>query len=332
MSNVLDSSKMKDPVVDIRSLLYMYAENTSLPKEIIEPIISKLVDHWLPTQQELDFTMGGLRVYADLKTSNGKRVNYGLCIDDELTELQGSIPWKHWKDINAEADLDNFKTETIDLMHFLPSTINSLYIQLLNMEEHVNDFVTVERVLFSDIDSSYRTPSSALHQTIDGLYGLSNFIWGINLAEDDLYILTSKYLMLMRSINADITNTFIQQHVKPKELVEINELYDYDIDLFRSIYSAFIGIALTFKLYSIVFKVDIETAINDIWKEYLVKNVLNVFRVNNGYKEGTYQKMWNGKEDNVVVKEIASMLTSEGENINKNLLYEEVDKYYKALK
>lgn len=48
----------------------------------------------------------------------------------------------------------------------------------------------------------------------------------------------------------------------------------------------------------------------DLYKEYLVKNVLNEIRLLNGYKEGTYQKMWffeNEKvEDNVVAYSICS--------------------------
>lgn len=37
---------------------------------------------------------------------------------------------------------------------------------------------------------------------------------------------------------------------------------------------------------------------------YMVKNTLNMFRWNNGYREGTYSKDWNGKEDNAVLMEI----------------------------
>lgn len=38
---------------------------------------------------------------------------------------------------------------------------------------------------------------------------------------------------------------------------------------------------------------------DDLYRTYVAKNVLNTFRQDHGYKEGTYQKMWNGKEDNV---------------------------------
>jgi dimeric dUTPase (all-alpha-NTP-PPase superfamily) len=34
-------------------------------------------------------------------------------------------------------------------------------------------------------------------------------------------------------------------------------------------------------------------------KQYVAKNVLNIFRQRNGYKDGTYIKDWHGEEDNV---------------------------------
>ena len=38
--------------------------------------------------------------------------------------------------------------------------------------------------------------------------------------------------------------------------------------------------------------------------QYIQKNTLNIFRAKNGYKAGTYIKIWNGKEDNEVLAEI----------------------------
>lgn len=49
---------------------------------------------------------------------------------------------------------------------------------------------------------------------------------------------------------------------------------------------------------------------NDLFKQYLGKNVLNVFRQDHGYKVGTYIKIWDGREDNehlVEVLEIADL-------------------------
>lgn len=42
----------------------------------------------------------------------------------------------------------------------------------------------------------------------------------------------------------------------------------------------------------------------DLHKSYVAKNVLNLFRQAHGYKEGTYQKIWDGREDNEVLTEL----------------------------
>ena len=42
----------------------------------------------------------------------------------------------------------------------------------------------------------------------------------------------------------------------------------------------------------------------ELYELYIGKNILNKFRQNHGYKEGSYIKEWNGKEDNVVMQEI----------------------------
>lgn len=42
----------------------------------------------------------------------------------------------------------------------------------------------------------------------------------------------------------------------------------------------------------------------DLHKSYVAKNVLNIFRQAHGYKEGTYVKTWDGREDNEVLTEM----------------------------
>ncbi|WP_236579212.1 dUTP diphosphatase [Hydrogenimonas urashimensis] len=43
---------------------------------------------------------------------------------------------------------------------------------------------------------------------------------------------------------------------------------------------------------------------DELYRLYIGKNALNQFRQMHGYKEGTYLKVWNGREDNVVMQEI----------------------------
>lgn len=45
-----------------------------------------------------------------------------------------------------------------------------------------------------------------------------------------------------------------------------------------------------------------------LFQSYVGKNVLNFFRQDRGYKEGSYQKIWHGKEDNVHLVEVLESL------------------------
>lgn len=53
---------------------------------------------------------------------------------------------------------------------------------------------------------------------------------------------------------------------------------------------------------------DCELTWTDLFCQYVGKNVLNMFRQDNGYKEGTYRKMWEGREDNEHLVEILKSL------------------------
>jgi dimeric dUTPase (all-alpha-NTP-PPase superfamily) len=48
--------------------------------------------------------------------------------------------------------------------------------------------------------------------------------------------------------------------------------------------------------------------LEDLYLHYMTKNVLNHFRQENGYKDGSYKKIWNGVEDNVVAFDIAKSI------------------------
>jgi hypothetical protein len=45
-----------------------------------------------------------------------------------------------------------------------------------------------------------------------------------------------------------------------------------------------------------------------LYRHYVGKNVLNFFRQDNGYKDGTYVKEWQGREDNEHLSELLESL------------------------
>lgn len=52
---------------------------------------------------------------------------------------------------------------------------------------------------------------------------------------------------------------------------------------------------------------------DDLFRSYVGKNALNHFRQDHGYKQGTYQKIWDGREDNEHLAEILSQIDVEPE-------------------
>lgn len=55
----------------------------------------------------------------------------------------------------------------------------------------------------------------------------------------------------------------------------------------------------------------IDMSFDELYEIYIGKNVLNIFRQDNGYKQGSYQKIWNGREDNEHLADILSELDSD---------------------
>jgi len=49
---------------------------------------------------------------------------------------------------------------------------------------------------------------------------------------------------------------------------------------------------------------------SELYEIYVGKNVLNMFRQDNGYKEGSYKKIWSGREDNEHLADILGSLDS----------------------
>ena len=63
---------------------------------------------------------------------------------------------------------------------------------------------------------------------------------------------------------------------------------------------------------------------------YVGKNVLNFFRQDNGYKDGSYHKQWGGKEDNEHLVDIVAQLDTASPDFSDDL-YRRMDVVYKQL-
>ena len=67
--------------------------------------------------------------------------------------------------------------------------------------------------------------------------------------------------------------------------------------------------------------------VEDLYKRYVVKNQLNTFRQKNGYKDGSYKKVWGNVEDNVIAFDIMN----KNPKITPADLYVELDSVYSKL-
>ena len=67
--------------------------------------------------------------------------------------------------------------------------------------------------------------------------------------------------------------------------------------------------------------------LNTLYRLYVGKNILNQFRQDNGYKDGSYVKIWAGEEDNIVMKRV----WEENSDIKPDVLYKELAKIYLAV-
>lgn len=68
---------------------------------------------------------------------------------------------------------------------------------------------------------------------------------------------------------------------------------------------------------------------DELYKLYIAKNVLNHFRQANGYKEGLYYKIWDGKEDNVHLMRLVNNLDNNADLYD--ILYGHLTHTYKSL-
>nr|WP_297347571.1 dUTP diphosphatase [uncultured Glaciecola sp.] len=66
---------------------------------------------------------------------------------------------------------------------------------------------------------------------------------------------------------------------------------------------------------------------NALFSQYVGKNILNFFRQDHGYKEGTYIKEWHGKEDN---EHLVDVLAETDSSVNDyaDVIYQQLENRY----
>jgi hypothetical protein len=111
-----------------------------------------------------------------------------------------------------------------------------------------------------------------------------------------------------------------------KKLTSTNKNSYEQIEIVEALMRALFCGESTEKLMESFIDVAMQSGLNldSLYKLYVGKNILNQFRQDHGYKEGTYIKIWNDEEDNVTMQRILE----KNENISPDKLYESLEKAY----
>jgi len=131
-------------------------------------------------------------------------------------------------------------------------------------------------------------------------------------------------ILLLESANeADIAATVEQQ------LAKANPSGDFRADL-----EAFTLITLQSKSFDVAsfatLMAGIDLSFDELYTRYVGKNVLNFFRQDNGYQDGSYRKQWGGKEDNEHLVEAVAEL-DHASPLFKDDLYQALEQRYSSM-
>ena len=144
----------------------------------------------------------------------------------------------------------------------------------------------------------------------------------------DIWHFILSELLLERSGDQAATVEFIMSSVgvESTPLTLDNKPYDLTTMNLLSKLELLIGISavrrIELSLFASIMQ-DCRMGWDDLYSQYVGKNVLNFFRQDHGYKQGQYRKLWHGREDNEHLVEILATLNPQDQHFQ--------DKLYAAL-
>lgn len=101
-------------------------------------------------------------------------------------------------------------------------------------------------------------------------------------------------------------------------------------DLPRCI-EALAGACLSNQAFSVNAFRDLMLAANfdfeSLHRQYIGKNVLNFFRQDHGYQDGSYRKQWSGREDNEHLSEVIASLSTDTGDLQAQIYTELLERY-----
>ena len=97
------------------------------------------------------------------------------------------------------------------------------------------------------------------------------------------------------------------------------DLKNYDlVNKLELLIATSISQRIEIELFNLIMN-DCQLSWDELYTQYVGKNVLNIFRQEHGYKKGTYQKVWEGLEDNEHLVNILNNLDSKSSNFKAEI-------------
>ena len=250
--NIPTLNSLDSVVEECLPLAQLLEESSSFPAKLEEMFL---------LQKKLNDETNGVNWELGINKFD-KEINWLRCIHMEVAELIDSAPWKHWKNITADPDMNNIHVELVDIWHFLMSYI--------------------------------------LSET--------NIPRAVSLVNTHCIYEASEDLDIKLLIKESEKLSYIALAIQTGNMPSFSGVERFIDQFFRCCKIS--GLSFTW-----------------LQKLYLGKNALNKFRQDHGYKEGTYKKVWNDKEDNVVMIEILESL----DEATFNTIYNNFTEIYSKL-
>lgn len=247
----------------------------------------------------------GQEDWWEVKELNGKPVDYGIAMLGEIGEAVDSLEFEWWVNGKKTEDIQNLIVELIDALHFELSDIMRIFNEVMDS----GNFTIEERREY--LENTIRQFGAGISNT----FGFERAVC----YEDNIYS-RKEILELIKMY----TYTSLKKYYDTNyQLILLNECSNSNIAEFML--SLFKPVVLLFEILN-CFGVSVREGID----RYMLKNALNQVRKLNGYKEGTYEKMWISMttgllvEDNVVAIEHVF-----GKGFELTEMIQELDNYYK---
>lgn len=214
----------------------------------------------------------------------------------------------------------------------MPKSLNRI-VEMLTIQDELNRH--------HDVEWRYRLTHTQLHsailvETAELLEHLGYKWWKqnpVNLAQAQLEVVDIWHFLLSLILQSELSHYTILRDLNDMTTNCLNpfkqELAIYSALNFNNSSTDVLGrsspLSETLKSFSSLAR-NLSMNLDCLYKLYLGKSVLNIFRWNHGYKENLYTKNWDGKEDNEHLMEIMNSL--ETDELSSKVILQKLEEIY----